>query len=183
MHAAARGHGPVCVVVRVRRPRRGVRCGARPGVVPHNSLRSLRSLRSDRMRQVRSRSARVRAPTPCLCSSPPHTHAGACRPMALRSTEVASVLNSNAWTSVVDCPASILLAPQLAQVQCQPRTHASGPPPTPPVSRITCRARSRPWPQPTKQKGLHGVQARFSFNNHFGAQKRTRTSTELPAST
>jgi hypothetical protein len=50
---------------------RRLHCGARPGVVSPNSLRSLRSLRSDRRRQVRLRSA-LRAPTPVLRSSSPH---------------------------------------------------------------------------------------------------------------
>ena len=50
---------------------RRLHCGARPGVVSPNSLRSLRSLRSNRRRQVRQRSA-LRAPTPVLRSSSPH---------------------------------------------------------------------------------------------------------------
>ena len=44
---------------------RRLRCDARSGVAPRNSLRSLRSLRSNMARRVRSRSA-LRAPTPPL---------------------------------------------------------------------------------------------------------------------
>ena len=60
-----------------RRPRRSalkrrLRCGARPGVAPRNSLRSLRSLRSDSLGES-AYEARWRAPTPVLRSSPPPT--------------------------------------------------------------------------------------------------------------
>ncbi len=64
-----RGHPPgahagaVCASLRLH-------CAARPGVAPHNSLRSLRSLRSNR-RGESGVEARWRAPTPVLrCSSP-----------------------------------------------------------------------------------------------------------------
>ena len=53
-----------------------LRCGARPGVAPHNSLRSLRSLRSDKCGES-VHEARLRAPTPVLCSSPPHSEPAA----------------------------------------------------------------------------------------------------------
>jgi hypothetical protein len=49
-----------------------LRCDARAGVAPRNSLRSLRSLRSNNRGESDERSARVRAPTPALRFSPPH---------------------------------------------------------------------------------------------------------------
>ena len=49
---------------------RRLRCDARSGVAPHNSLRSLRSLRSDRCGES-VHEARWRAPTPELRFSPP----------------------------------------------------------------------------------------------------------------
>jgi hypothetical protein len=51
--------------------RRRLRCDARAGVAPRNSLHSLRSLRSDNRGESDERSA-LRAPTPALRFSPPH---------------------------------------------------------------------------------------------------------------
>jgi hypothetical protein len=48
-----------------------LRCDARAGVAPRNSLHSLRSLRSDNRGESDERSA-LRAPTPALRFSPPH---------------------------------------------------------------------------------------------------------------
>jgi hypothetical protein len=48
-----------------------LRCDARPGVAPRNSLHSLRSLRSNNRGESDKRSA-LRAPTPALRFSPPH---------------------------------------------------------------------------------------------------------------
>jgi len=48
-----------------------LRCDARAGVAPRNSLRSLRSLHSDNRGESDERSA-LRAPTPALRFSPPH---------------------------------------------------------------------------------------------------------------
>jgi hypothetical protein len=48
-----------------------LRCDARAGVAPRNSLHSLRSLRSDNRGESDERSA-LRAPTPTLRFSPPH---------------------------------------------------------------------------------------------------------------
>ena len=48
-----------------------LRCGAHSGLAPRNSLRSLRSLRSNNLGESDERSARVRAPSPELRSSPP----------------------------------------------------------------------------------------------------------------
>ena len=50
---------------------RRLRCDARAGVAPRNSLRSLRSLRSNNRGESDERSA-LRAPTPALRFSPPH---------------------------------------------------------------------------------------------------------------
>ena len=60
--------GAQCVAVGAARR---LRCGARSGVAPRNSLRSLRSLCSNSRGESVSRSA-PRAPTPALRSSPPH---------------------------------------------------------------------------------------------------------------
>ena len=49
-----------------------LRCGAQSGVARQNSLRAVPALRSDRLPRVGGRSA-LRAPTPALRSSPPHT--------------------------------------------------------------------------------------------------------------
>ena len=50
---------------------RRLRCDARAGVAPRNSLHSLRSLRSNNRGESDERSA-LRAPTPALRFSPPH---------------------------------------------------------------------------------------------------------------
>ena len=49
-----------------------LRCGAQSGVARQNSLRAVPALRSNRLPRVGGRSA-LRAPTPALRSSPPHT--------------------------------------------------------------------------------------------------------------
>ncbi len=61
-----------------------LRCGARPGVAPHNSLRSLRSLRSDRCGESAHEARCARRPQPCAprrptnrpCRVPPAAKAG-----------------------------------------------------------------------------------------------------------
>ena len=63
---------------------RRLRCGARPGVAPHNSLRSLRSLRSDRCGESDHEARCARRPQPCAprrptnrpCRVPPAAKAG-----------------------------------------------------------------------------------------------------------
>ena len=49
-----------------------LRCDARAGVAPRNSLHSLRSLRSDNRREPDVEARAARAPTPALRFSPPH---------------------------------------------------------------------------------------------------------------
>ena len=64
------------------------RCAGSAVVLAFGSCRITRfacfaALRSNRMRQIRARSTRVRAPTQTLRSSPSHTHPGTGRPAAL----------------------------------------------------------------------------------------------------
>ena len=63
---------------------RRLRCGARPGVAPHNSLRSLRSLRSDRCGESVHEARCARRPQPCAPRRPTNRP---CRvPSAAKST-------------------------------------------------------------------------------------------------
>ena len=90
-----------------------LRCGARPGVAPHNSLRSLRSLRSDRCGESvykarcarRPQSSASRSPTNRPCRVPPAaktTRGGA----PTRTTTAAAESRPGRWQRACGAPRS-----------------------------------------------------------------------------
>ena len=90
-----------------------LRCGARPGVAPHNSLRSLRSLRSDRCGESvhearcarRPQSCAPRRPTNRPCRVPPAaktTRGGA----PARTTTAAAESRPGRWQRACGAPRS-----------------------------------------------------------------------------
>ena len=82
---------------------RRLRCDARAGVAPRNSLHSLRSLRSNNRGESDERSA-LRAPTPTLRFSPPTSRPPRAPPTALQrswcSTTKATVVPAKPWVGV-----------------------------------------------------------------------------------
>jgi len=94
--------GAVCAALRLR-------CGARPGVAPHNSLRSLRSLRSNTCGESVYEARCARRPRACAPRRPTNR---ACRvPPAAQMTEAVFAPKLNAATAK-GCAGRSLRAPQ-----------------------------------------------------------------------
>ena len=94
--------------------KRRLRCDARAGVAPRNSLHSLRSLRSNNRGESDERSA-LRAPTPALRFSPPHKSPTPGTAHRAAPVVVFGGLHTGAGKAVGGCaPAATYAAPRSA---------------------------------------------------------------------
>ncbi len=115
--------GPAGAGLRMRRPaaRGALRYSPWGRAAELSSLAALVAL--EQLRRVSLRSARVRAPTPGLRSSPSHTQPGAARPHALRGRSVlgGECLASSGASSPAACRAPQARSPGASRARCPAR--------------------------------------------------------------